>query len=143
MSGAQFDVIMYGATDERIQIYENNPDIILTGIMGVCRWVEETDRDATPDGDFMWADDGNYDSIKTATFKISDIWTDMEQRKYFIYESTNYRQITFLIPLIPLLTALGISFLICMLVPVFVWLCLEKKETMVVNASMQTFPIEK
>ena len=41
MSGAEFDAIMYGVTDEQRQMCENNPDIVLTGTVGVCGWVEK------------------------------------------------------------------------------------------------------
>ena len=57
MSGAAFDAIMYGVTDEQRQMCENNPDIVLTGAVGVCGWVEETDQDSTPDVGLIWADD--------------------------------------------------------------------------------------
>lgn len=59
MSGAEFDAILYGVTDEQRQICEENPDIILTGTAGNCGWVEKTDKDFTPDVGLVWADD-NY-----------------------------------------------------------------------------------
>ena len=60
MSGAEFDAIMYGVTDEQKQMCENNPDIVLTGTVGVCGWVEKTDQDSTPDVGLIWADDGYW-----------------------------------------------------------------------------------
>ena len=60
MSGAEFDAIMYGVTDEQRQMCENNPDIVLTGTVGVCGWVEKTERDSTPDIGLIWADDGYW-----------------------------------------------------------------------------------
>ena len=60
MSGAEFDAIMYGVTDEQRQMCENNPDIVLTGTAGVCGWVEKTDQDSTPDVGLIWADDGYW-----------------------------------------------------------------------------------
>lgn len=57
MSGADFDAIMYGVTDEQRQMCEENPDIIQTGIAGVCGWVEKTDKDSTTDVGLIWADD--------------------------------------------------------------------------------------
>ncbi len=57
MSGAEFDAIMYGVTDEQRQMCENNPDITLTGTVGVCGWVEKTEEDSTPDVGLIWADD--------------------------------------------------------------------------------------
>ena len=60
MSGAAFDAIMYGVTDEQKKMCESNPDIALTGTAGVCGWVEKTDRDATPNVGLIWADDGYW-----------------------------------------------------------------------------------
>ena len=60
MSGAEFDAIMYGVTDEQRQMCENNPDIVLTGTTGVCGWVEKTDQDSTPNVGLIWADDGYW-----------------------------------------------------------------------------------
>lgn len=60
MSGAEFDAIMYGVTDEQRQMCENNPDIVLTGTAGVCGWVEKTDQDSTPNVGLIWADDGYW-----------------------------------------------------------------------------------
>ena len=60
MSGAEFDAIMYGVTDEQRQMCENDPDIALTGAVGVCGWVEKTDQDSTPDVGLIWADDGYW-----------------------------------------------------------------------------------
>ena len=60
MSGAEFDAIMYGVTDEQRQMCENNPDIVLTGTAGVCGWVEKTEQDSTPNVGLIWADDGYW-----------------------------------------------------------------------------------
>ena len=60
MSGAEFDAIMYGVTDEQRQMCENNPDIVLTGTVGVCGWVEKTDQDSTLNVGLIWADDGYW-----------------------------------------------------------------------------------
>lgn len=57
MSGAKFDAIMYGVTEKQKEMCENNPDIVLTGTMGVCGWVEKTDQDSTPDVGLVWADE--------------------------------------------------------------------------------------
>ena len=50
---------------------------------------------------------------------------------YLLYESMNYREIAFSVPLLPLLFAVGISFLVCTMVPVLTWIILEKKGTVV------------
>ena len=50
---------------------------------------------------------------------------------YLLYESMNYRGIAFSVPLLPLLFALGISLLVCTMVPVLTWIVLEKNGTVV------------
>ncbi len=50
---------------------------------------------------------------------------------YLIYESMNYRGIAFSVPLLPLLFAVGISLLVCTMVPVLTWIILEKNGTVV------------
>ena len=59
LSGAEFDAIMYGVTEEQAQKCEKDPDITLTGFLGLCGWVEKTDRDNTPNVGLGWADE-NY-----------------------------------------------------------------------------------
>ena len=59
LSGAEFDAIMYGVTGEQAQKCGKNPDITLTGFLGLCGWVEKTDRDNTPNVGLGWADE-NY-----------------------------------------------------------------------------------
>lgn len=63
MSGAEFDAIMYGVTDEQRQICEKNPDIILTGTAGYCGWVEKTDKDSTVNVGLIWADDNYWNQM--------------------------------------------------------------------------------
>ena len=60
MSGAEFDAIMYGVTDEQRQMCENNPNIALTGTVGVCGWVEKQIRIPPLMWDWIWADDGYW-----------------------------------------------------------------------------------
>lgn len=49
---------------------------------------------------------------------------------YLLYESMNYRGIAFSVPLLPLLFAVGISLLVCTMIPVFTWIVLEKERNM-------------
>ena len=50
---------------------------------------------------------------------------------YLLYESMNYRGIAFSVPLLPLSFAVGISLLVCTMVPVLTWSVLEKNGTVV------------
>ena len=50
---------------------------------------------------------------------------------YLLYESMNYRGIAFSVPILPLLFTVGISVLVCTMIPVFTWIVLEKNGTVV------------
>lgn len=50
---------------------------------------------------------------------------------YLLYESMNYRGIAFSVSILPLLFAVGISLLVCTMVPVLTWIILEKNGTVV------------
>lgn len=56
LSGAEFDSIMYGLTNEQRKKCESNPDIQRTGICAVAGYVQETDQDSTPNVGLLWAD---------------------------------------------------------------------------------------
>lgn len=56
LNGAEFDVIMYGVTDEQRERCEQNPDILKTGVCAVAGYLEETPEDTTPNVGLMWAD---------------------------------------------------------------------------------------
>ena len=63
LHGAQYDAIMYGATEEQLKLCRENPDIVRMGAVGVAGYVEETPQDKTPNAGFIWAD--------------SDYWNEM------------------------------------------------------------------
>lgn len=63
LHGAQYDAIMYGATEEQLKLCRENPDIVRMGAVGVAGYVEETPYDKTPNAGFIWAD--------------SDYWNEM------------------------------------------------------------------
>ena len=45
---------------------------------------------------------------------------------YVIYQSMNYRKVPFSIPLLAILVAAVVSFLVCIVVPAVTWLILER-----------------
>lgn len=50
---------------------------------------------------------------------------------YYLFQTMNYRGITFAVPLLPLLAAIAVVTLVCVLVPLFVYQRLEKRGTIV------------
>ena len=57
LNGAEFDAIMYGLTPEQQKTCEKNPDIVKTGVIGLCGSILETDADDTINEGFIYADD--------------------------------------------------------------------------------------
>lgn len=60
LSGAEFDAILYGLTEEQRAVCEKNPDIACIGIRAVAGYVEETEYDSTPNVGLIWADDNAW-----------------------------------------------------------------------------------
>ena len=50
---------------------------------------------------------------------------------YLIYQTMNYRGVSFLVPVVPLLLAAAISFVVCIAIPVVTWKVLERQGTVV------------
>lgn len=63
MAGGDYDAILYGITDEQREQCENNPDIKMAGITGVCGYVEETPKDKTPNVGLIWSDSVDWNEI--------------------------------------------------------------------------------
>lgn len=64
MNGAEYDAMMYGATDEQLQMCEDNPDISATGIAAVAGFAVATEADSTINVGFLWADDTYWNQMK-------------------------------------------------------------------------------
>ncbi|MGL6201343.1 MAG: FtsX-like permease family protein [Lachnospiraceae bacterium] len=56
LNGAEFDAIMYGITDEQMEMCKADPDIQKLGLCSVSGYVEETPYDSTPNVSLMYAD---------------------------------------------------------------------------------------
>lgn len=63
MSGADFDAIMYGFTDEQKRVCEEEENILTTGIIGISGWVKETEQDKTPNVGLIWADETYWNEM--------------------------------------------------------------------------------
>lgn len=70
LSGADFDAIMYGITDEQFDMCEKNPEIESKGINAVCGYAISTDRDDTVDVGFIWADDTYWNKMMAPARKF-------------------------------------------------------------------------
>lgn len=69
LNGGEFDAILYGLTKEQEAVCEKNPDIKETGAVVVCGYVEETEKDKTPNVGLIWADDSYWNQIKRPAVK--------------------------------------------------------------------------
>ena len=69
MSGAKFDAILYGLTDEQREMCETDPDITKTGICAVAGAIQATEYDDTVSVGLMWADDTFWKDMKAPARK--------------------------------------------------------------------------
>lgn len=69
LNGGEFDAILYGLTKEQEAVCEKNPDIKETGAVVICGYVEETEKDKTPNVGLVWADDSYWNQIKRPAVK--------------------------------------------------------------------------
>lgn len=81
------------------------------------------------------AKDFSWDSKIEEADEIKNAQGDMPQIgmgvTYVIYQSMNYRKVPFSIPLLAILVAAVVSFLVCIVVPAVTWLILEKNGSLV------------
>lgn len=63
LNGAEWDAIMYGVTPEQQKVAENNPDILKTGVVGLCGSILETASDDTINEGFTYADETYWNEM--------------------------------------------------------------------------------
>ena len=78
LSGADFDAIMYGVTDEQREMCEQNPDIVKTGICAVAGYAEETPEDKTPNVGLVWADAVYWEMMQPAVEEVKGSYPEKE-----------------------------------------------------------------
>ena len=62
---------------------------------------------------------------------LGEVLNSPNQEFEQLYESMNYRGIEFSVPILPFLFTVGISVLVCTMIPVLTWIILEKNGTVV------------
>lgn len=78
LSGADFDAIMYGVTEEQREKCEQNPDIVKTGVCAVAGYVEETSEDKTPNVGLVWADPVYWEMMQPAMEEVKGSYPEKE-----------------------------------------------------------------
>lgn len=63
LSGAEFDAIMYGATEQQIDLLQSHPDVEDFGMASLSGYVEETPYDQTPNVVLIYADPVYWDKM--------------------------------------------------------------------------------
>lgn len=63
MSGAEFDAILYGVTDQQLKQCQEDPDVTETGIAAVAGGVTATPYDDTVSVGLVWADDTYWNEM--------------------------------------------------------------------------------
>ncbi len=63
LNGAEFDAIMYGTTDQQIEVLRSHPEVEDFGMAALSGYVEETPYDKTPNVVLMYADRVYWDKM--------------------------------------------------------------------------------
>ena len=69
LQGGEYDALLYGVTDEQLEICKNNPDVFKTGLLCISGYIAETAYDKTPDIVLLYADQVYWDEMKTPVRK--------------------------------------------------------------------------
>lgn len=64
LQGGEYDALLYGVTDEQLEICKNNPDVLKTGLLCVSGYIAGTEYDKTPDIALLYADQVYWNEMK-------------------------------------------------------------------------------
>lgn len=57
LNGAEFDAIMYGATDEQMEKLRDNADITEVGVLAIAGFIDGSEKNDMADTSLAWVDD--------------------------------------------------------------------------------------
>lgn len=63
LSGAEFDALLYGCTEEQMDKLEENPEIVRIGIFALAGGIAETDRSEVAEIPLAWVDDVYWEQM--------------------------------------------------------------------------------
>lgn len=69
LDGAEFDAIMYGATDAQMEKLKNNADITDVGVLAIAGFIDGSEKNDMADTSLVWVDDTYWNKMQTPAKK--------------------------------------------------------------------------
>ena len=69
LNGAEFDAIMYGATDEQMEKLRDNADITEVGVLAIAGFIDGSEKNDMADTSLAWVDDTFWDKMQAPARK--------------------------------------------------------------------------
>lgn len=69
LDGAEFDAIMYGATDAQMEKLKNNADITDVGVLAIAGFIDGSDKNDMADTSLAWVDDTYWNKMQAPAKK--------------------------------------------------------------------------
>lgn len=69
LDGAEFDAIMYGATDAQMEKLKNNADITDVGVLAIAGFIDGSEKNDMADTSLVWVDDTYWNKMQAPAKK--------------------------------------------------------------------------
>lgn len=69
LDGAEFDAIMYGATDAQMEKVKNNADITDVGVLAIAGFIDGSEKNDMADTSLVWVDDTYWNKMQAPAKK--------------------------------------------------------------------------
>lgn len=69
LDGAEFDAIMYGATDAQLEKLKSNADITDVGVLAIARFIDGSEKNDMADTSLVWVDDTYWNKMQAPAKK--------------------------------------------------------------------------
>ena len=69
LNGAEFDAIMYGATDAQMEKLKNNADITDVGVLAIAGFIDGSEKNDMADTSLVWVDDTYWNKMQAPAKK--------------------------------------------------------------------------
>ncbi len=69
LNGAEFDAVMYGATDAQMEKLKNNADITDVGVLAIAGFIDGSEKNDMADTSLVWVDDTYWNKMQAPAKK--------------------------------------------------------------------------
>ena len=69
LNGAEFDAIMYGATDAQLEKLKSNADITDVGVLAIAGFIDGSEKNDMADTSLVWVDDTYWNKMQAPAKK--------------------------------------------------------------------------